>query len=100
MIEVEVIDDPATAVVALDPVRATAGGVAETAQVDALDKSSVDAHADAVANKAGGIDVSFNAVGEDQSDLGIPLVELSPEDFARPIITWTRTHFLTASAVA
>lgn len=79
---------------------ATAGGVAETAQVDALDKSSVDAHADAVAAKAGGIDVSFNAIGEDQSDFGIPLVELSPEDFGRPITTWTRTHFLTATAAA
>ncbi len=39
------------------------GGVAETAQVDALDERAVEEHADAVAKKTGGIDVSFNAVG-------------------------------------
>jgi NAD(P)-dependent dehydrogenase (short-subunit alcohol dehydrogenase family) len=42
-----------------------AGGAVETAQVDALDERAVDAHADAVASKAGGIDVSFNAIGRD-----------------------------------
>jgi 3-oxoacyl-[acyl-carrier protein] reductase len=39
-----------------------AGGVAETAQVDALDEQAVDANADAVAAAAGGIDISFNLI--------------------------------------
>ena len=43
----------------------SAGGVAETAQVDALDGSAVDEHADAVAASAGGIDVSFNLISHD-----------------------------------
>jgi hypothetical protein len=40
----------------------SAGGAAETAQVDALDEKAVDEHADAVAREAGGIDVSFNLI--------------------------------------
>src|SRR5215204_1332501 len=43
----------------------SAGGVAETAQVDALDEQAVDEHADAVAEKAGSIDISFNAIFND-----------------------------------
>jgi NAD(P)-dependent dehydrogenase (short-subunit alcohol dehydrogenase family) len=42
---------------------AAAGGVAETAQVDARDEQAVNKHADAVAAKAGGIDIALNAVG-------------------------------------
>lgn len=41
------------------------GGVAETAQVEALDGRAVDEHADAVAASAGGIDVSFNLISHD-----------------------------------
>lgn len=40
----------------------SAGGVADTAEVDALDEKAVDEHADAVAAEAGGIDVSFNLI--------------------------------------
>ncbi|MEA2589145.1 MAG: 3-oxoacyl-[acyl-carrier protein] reductase [Actinomycetota bacterium] len=40
----------------------SAGGVAETAQVDALDERAVDEHADAVAATAGAIDISFNLI--------------------------------------
>jgi 3-oxoacyl-[acyl-carrier protein] reductase len=40
-----------------------AGGVAETARVDGLDEQSVEKHIADVAKKAGGIDVSFNAIG-------------------------------------
>src|SRR3954452_6325252 len=55
-----------------------AGGVAETAVVDALDPASVDAHADAVA-AAGGIDISFNliSIGDVQ---GTPMAEMDVED--------------------
>jgi 3-oxoacyl-[acyl-carrier protein] reductase len=60
----------------------SAGGVAETAQVDALDEQAVDGHADAVAASAGGIDVSFNliSVGDIQ---GTPLAEMPLQDFPR-----------------
>lgn len=40
-----------------------AGGMAETSEVDALDEKAVDNYADAVAAKAGGIDITLNAVG-------------------------------------
>lgn len=39
-----------------------AGGVAQTAQVDALDETAVDEHAAAVAAGVGGIDISFNLI--------------------------------------
>src|SRR5262245_5247928 len=62
-----------------------AGGVAETAGVDALDERAVEAHADAVARRAGRLDVSFNAIGLPQAGLqGVPLVELPPESFSLP----------------
>ena len=77
----------------------TAGGVAETAHVDALDEQAVDRFADAVAEKAGGIDVSFNAVSHGDIH-GAPLIEMPFEDFARPITTAMRAQFLTARAAA
>jgi 3-oxoacyl-[acyl-carrier protein] reductase len=76
-----------------------AGGEAETAEVDALDEESVDRHADAVAGKAGGIDVSFNAIGHGDVH-GAPLVEMPFEDFVRPITTAMRANFLTGRAAA
>jgi NAD(P)-dependent dehydrogenase (short-subunit alcohol dehydrogenase family) len=75
------------------------GGVAETAQVDALDEEAVKKHADAVAQKAGGIDVSFNAIFNDDVQ-GTPLAEMPFEHFARPITKAMRNQFLTARAVA
>jgi 3-oxoacyl-[acyl-carrier protein] reductase len=77
----------------------SAGGVAETAQVDALDEHAVDRHADAVAASAGGIDISFNliSVGDVQ---GTPLAEMPLEDFERPVMTAVRAQFLTSRAAA
>jgi 3-oxoacyl-[acyl-carrier protein] reductase len=75
------------------------GGTAEAAQVDALDKASVDAHADRVVAAAGRIDVSFNAVSV-AAVQGVPLTELSVEDFLAPINGLCRTNFLTATAAA
>lgn len=77
----------------------SAGGVAETAQVDALDERAVEEHVGEVARKAGNIDVLFNAIGM-QDVQGAPLHEMLLEDFARPITVATRTQFLTARAVA
>lgn len=81
-----------------DDIRA-AGGTAETAQLDAMDKASVDAHADRVAADAGSIDISFNAVGV-RVVQNIPLTEISVDDFLDPIAGICRTHFLTATAAA
>jgi 3-oxoacyl-[acyl-carrier protein] reductase len=76
-----------------------AGGAAETARVDALDERAVDRHADAVVEKAGSIDVSFNAISHGDVH-GAPLTEMPFEDFARPITTAMRAQFLTARAAA
>jgi len=77
----------------------SAGGVAETAQVDAMDEWAVDEHADAVAASAGGIDVSFNLIscGDVQ---GTPLAEMPLEDFERPVMCAVRTQFLISRAAA
>ena len=78
---------------------AAAGGEAETAQVDALDEQAVDTHADAIAEKVGSIDVSFNSIGHGDVQ-GLPLLEMPYEDFARPITTAMRAQFLTSRAAA
>jgi 3-oxoacyl-[acyl-carrier protein] reductase len=57
-----------------DAVR-TAGGAAETAEVDALDEQAVDGHADAVAAEAGGIDISFNLITHPHTH-GTPLAKM------------------------
>ncbi|MCR6487606.1 SDR family oxidoreductase [Amycolatopsis sp. OK19-0408] len=80
-----------------DRIRA-AGGSVSTAEVDALDERSVDEHADAVA-AAGTLDVSFNLIAHGDVQ-GTPLVEMSVEDYERPVHTAVRTQFLTARAAA
>lgn len=74
-----------------------AGGAAETAQVDALDENSIDKHADAVVKKAGGIDISFNAIGIEDIQ-GTPLVDMPLNDFTHPIMIAMQTQFLTTRA--
>jgi NAD(P)-dependent dehydrogenase (short-subunit alcohol dehydrogenase family) len=80
---------------------ASAGGSAEAAEVDALDEQAVDKHLQSVIDKAGRVDISFNAVGiPDVNILGVPLVELEVEQFSLPITTYTRSYFLTARLAA
>jgi NAD(P)-dependent dehydrogenase (short-subunit alcohol dehydrogenase family) len=76
-----------------------AGGQAEVAVVDDLDERAVDEHAQAVAAKAGSVDVSFNLVirGDVQ---GIPLVDMTVADFTRAITTGITANFITARAAA
>jgi NAD(P)-dependent dehydrogenase (short-subunit alcohol dehydrogenase family) len=75
------------------------GGVAEAAQVDAFDEKAVDEHADAIAEKSGGIDVSFNAVG--RGDIhGTPVVDMPFDDFVDPVMIALRSQFLIARAAA
>lgn len=76
-----------------------ADGSVETAEVDALDEKSVDEHADAVAAKAGSIDVSFNLITHPAVH-GTPLAEMSVADFMAPVETAARTTFITARAAA
>jgi 3-oxoacyl-[acyl-carrier protein] reductase len=76
-----------------------AGGKAEVAELDALDEKAIGQHADAVAAKAGGIDIALNAVGIVHVQ-GTPFAELSVQDYAHPIVAYTRSNFLTAKAVA
>jgi NAD(P)-dependent dehydrogenase (short-subunit alcohol dehydrogenase family) len=78
---------------------ATAGGKVETAQVDAFDQEEVERHADAVAAKAGGIDIALNAVSV-MHDQGTFLADLSLEEFMQPIEGFLRTLFITSQAVA
>lgn len=75
------------------------GGQAQTAQLDALDEPAVDAQADRVAGEAGSIDISFNLITHGDVQ-GTPMVEMTPEDFARPVQTAVRTMFLTSRAAA
>ncbi|MGW6457132.1 SDR family NAD(P)-dependent oxidoreductase [Streptomyces sp. NPDC055078] len=74
------------------------GGTAETAVVDALDEEAVDAYVDAVAARAGRLDISFNVIG--YGDVQQPLTEISVADFLQPITIATRSQFLTTRAAA
>jgi NAD(P)-dependent dehydrogenase (short-subunit alcohol dehydrogenase family) len=79
----------------------SAGGSAEAAEVDALDEPAVDEHLRSVIDRAGRVDISFNAIGiSDTNILGVPLVELDVEQFSLPITTYTRSYFLTARLAA
>ncbi len=80
-------------------VIASAGGTAEPAVVDALDEEAVVRHADAVAARAGSLDIVFNAVAIDHAQ-GVPLAEMAAEDVVRPVADRVATHLLTARAAA
>ena len=79
---------------------AAAGGVAETAQVDALDEKAVEAHLSTVVERAGRVDISFNAIGPGPTPGRAPLTELAGDAFARPIAFYTSSNFITATAAA
>jgi NAD(P)-dependent dehydrogenase (short-subunit alcohol dehydrogenase family) len=78
-----------------------AGITAEVAQVDALDEQAIDNHLRSVVDKAGRVDISFNAIGlPDRTIVGVPLVELDAEQFVQPIAAYMRSYFLTARLAA
>ncbi len=76
-----------------------AGGQAAVVQLDALDETAVNEHADAVAATAGSLDISVNLISHGDVQ-GTPLAEMSLSDFERPVVTAVRTTFLTATAAA
>lgn len=72
------------------------GGTATASEVDALDEAQVE---EFVGGVTGSVDVSFNLIGIDDVQ-GIPLTEISYEDFAKPVSKAMRSTFLTARAAA
>ncbi|HEY5826463.1 MAG TPA: SDR family oxidoreductase [Cyclobacteriaceae bacterium] len=77
------------------------GGKAEGDQVDATDEVAVNDHLEKVVNKTGKIDISFNAIGIPQTGVqGIPLMQLTAEGYTTPVVTYMRSHFITATAAA
>ena len=79
----------------------SAGGSTEAAEVDAIDEQAVDGHLQYVIDRAGRVDISFNAVGIANAEIvGVPLVELDVEQFSLPLTTYTTSYFLTARLAA
>jgi len=76
-----------------------AGGKVETDEVDAFDEKAITDHLERVVQKAGSVDISFNAVGVNVIQ-NIPLTSIAMEDFVRPITQTMQTRFLTAIAAA
>ncbi len=84
-----------------DAIAAGVAPSADVAAVDALDERAVDDHLAHVIERAGRIDVSFNAVGiPNPAILGVPLADLSTERFLEPVTAYATSYFLTARAAA
>ena len=80
---------------------AAAGGSAEAAAVNALDERAVERHLRDVIDRAGRVDISFNAVGiPNDTIVGVPLMELDAGRFALPIAAYTTSYFVTARLAA
>jgi NAD(P)-dependent dehydrogenase (short-subunit alcohol dehydrogenase family) len=77
-----------------------AGGVAEAAHVDALAEHAVEEHLTAAVDRAGRVDISFNAIGPGPAPHRMPLTEMAADAFARPIAFYTSSNFITATAAA
>lgn len=80
-------------------IEAATGVRVHTASIDARDEGAVEAHLDAVERQSGGIDISFNAVGNDHF-IGTALTELTVDQFATPLAALLTAHFVTARAAA
>jgi NAD(P)-dependent dehydrogenase (short-subunit alcohol dehydrogenase family) len=79
-----------------DEILATRGTV-EVDEVDAFNEDAIHAHLERVVQKAGKVDISFNAVGVDVVQ-NIPLTDIALDDFVRPVTLTMQTRFLTAIA--
>ena len=67
--------------------------------LDAAEEAAVEAHATAVVERAGRIDVSFNLVPRGDRQ-GIALTDMSVADYTRPVIQGITCQFVTARAAA
>jgi 3-oxoacyl-[acyl-carrier protein] reductase len=74
-------------------------GMAEMYQVDAMIENEVDQFVANVVQRTGTVDISFNAI-DYQPVQNISLVEMSVEDFVRPVRIAMHTQFLTSRAAA
>jgi 3-oxoacyl-[acyl-carrier protein] reductase len=79
-------------------IAAASGKVADVAEVDALNEQAVERHAKRLAETVGGLDICFNAIG-DETKFG-PLIELPFDEFVRPITRLVTAQFVIATAVA
>ena len=77
----------------------SSGGKAVAATVDAMNQNEVRDHVDKVVREAGHVDISFNAIGIEDKQ-GIALVDMSLDDFIRPVNLAMQTQFITATAAA
>lgn len=69
--------------------------------MDAFDEKAIDQHLQAVVDKAGRVDISFNAISIAPAKiLGAPLVDMDAEKFQLAITGYTRSYFLTARLAA
>jgi NAD(P)-dependent dehydrogenase (short-subunit alcohol dehydrogenase family) len=75
----------------------TSGGTAEMAEINALDEDAIKKFLDTVIKNKRSLDISFCAIGL-QDMHGVALVEMSLDDFMRPIDIAMRSQFLTATA--
>src|SRR5690348_6783391 len=84
-----------------DALKKLADTQIQTAQVDVLGKDAVAAFVKSVVDKTGHVDVSFCATSTHKpgGEQGAALTELSYEDFAMPMIDYTKATFNTANAV-
>jgi NAD(P)-dependent dehydrogenase (short-subunit alcohol dehydrogenase family) len=76
-----------------------AGGEVEIAVVDALDAAAVETHAESVTARAQRIDVVLNAIGLVHVQ-GKSFADQTLDEFAAPVIGYTRAHFIIAKAAA
>jgi NAD(P)-dependent dehydrogenase (short-subunit alcohol dehydrogenase family) len=72
-----------------------------TTTLDALDESAVEEHLKQIIAESGKIDISFNAIGLRQTGhQGTAFIELSVENFLKPVAIYSQAHFITARAAA
>jgi NAD(P)-dependent dehydrogenase (short-subunit alcohol dehydrogenase family) len=76
-----------------------AGREVEIAEVDALDPAAVEAHAESVVGRTQRIDVVLNAIGLKHVQ-GKSFAQQSLDEFAMPLIGYTRAHFIIAKAAS
>jgi 3-oxoacyl-[acyl-carrier protein] reductase len=74
-----------------------AGGKAEVDVVDGFNEEAINDHIQKVVQRAGHVDISFNAVGVDVKQ-GAPLVDFSMDEYVAPVTKTMQTRFLTAKA--
>jgi NAD(P)-dependent dehydrogenase (short-subunit alcohol dehydrogenase family) len=79
-----------------------AGGRAHADVVDALDAAAVEQYVESIVERAGGVDIEFNATGPRAREYatGKPVVGLPAGEFMVPVDTVLKAQFITAAAAA